>query len=761
MKGNPDYRPDSENSRRKMLSGPDPDPSPWLPAQAGPNPSKGDASGPDRAGNDGLAVNNGRAAAGIDPWSIGEALVKRWYWLILAGVVCGVAAAYAGREYWRTTYTASVQLIRSDSPMINEVMRDRASPMQTLADLLRSPDLMQRAAGLAKPPISPDTLGSSLVITPERNKESMTIAVTDSSPEVAADLANLFAVESVSYIKELQRRELASVNEHLLQQLGEIDGLMREFDDRLRQPIPEPIKPPVGPVAATEPVREVEAPVPVDSLSSLTRSMLLEQIRVAHQELATLLTHYTEENAQVKAQKLKIDYLEKSYKETLAAAGPSSAKTNAANGKPLVASTGSGQGQGQGQGQAQVQAQAQGQNQGPAQGQNPGTAQVSTNAATNAAANTAANVATNVAAPVLQQDRDSARNRLAALEAARLPLASRQRMLQDLVDDPPGQLQVLIPARPPTALKHGRDLKIAAVTGFGGILGVALAAGLVLLGEAMGRRLKTEDDVRRVTQLPVIASVGNLRGVSGAKREELAFLAWTAVERRLSSGPEPGLLCGIISSSEGEGRATWTQLLAQAASQRGYRVLTINTQGESRENGLRSRLRSRSRARAHPRPRPNGNGKPNGAPTAQAHQNPNADADEGETETASVLSSPGDVVHQLIGPNAQVSVEIELPAWTWNRERRRQLEAALSHWRNIEDVVILITLPPASDPQAVLLAGEMTNLVWLTDSGRAKAASTRRQVEILRHNRCRLVGAVLNHAPSRPLRNLFPRWVPA
>lgn len=252
---------------------------------------------------------------------------------------------------------------------------------------------------------------------------------------------------------------------------------------------------------------------------------------------------------------------------------------------------------------------------------------------------------------------------------------------------------------------------------------------LVLLFEAMGRRLKTDDDVRRVTRLPVIASLGNLRRMSQAARERWAFQTWTALQAKLSSPSSRGLVCGIISSSDGEGRSTLIQLFARAASQHGYRVLTISASPNgSLGNGSRNELGVSS---------------------------------DSATVTANVLASPGDVAHRLVGPNPQVVVNISLPDWSWSVERRKQLEAALDHWRTIDNVVILVNLPPASEPQSILLAEELTNLIWITDSGRADAAATRTQVETLRQGRCRLVGAVLNHAPSHPLKSLFPRWVAA
>jgi Mrp family chromosome partitioning ATPase len=88
----------------------------------------------------------------------------------------------------------------------------------------------------------------------------------------------------------------------------------------------------------------------------------------------------------------------------------------------------------------------------------------------------------------------------------------------------------------------------------------------------------------------------------------------------------------------------------------------------------------------------------------------------------------------------------------WNLERRKQWQSALMQWRSIESLVLLVELPPASVPEAVLLAENLPQLIWLVDSGKARARETRQQLETLRHARCRLVGAVLNHEPLPALR---------
>ena len=117
------------------------------------------------------------------------------------------------------------------------------------------------------------------------------------------------------------------------------------------------------------------------------------------------------------------------------------------------------------------------------------------------------------------------------------------------------------------------------------------------------------------------------------------------------------------------------------------------------------------------------------------------------------------VTEQLTGPNSQPVVHIPLPGWVWNLERRKQWREALEHWREIENLVILVELPPASVSEAVLLGSNLPNMIWLTDSGTADAAKTRTQLETLRDARCNLVGAVLNRQRATSLKQRFPRWL--
>jgi len=127
--------------------------------------------------------------------------------------------------------------------------------------------------------------------------------------------------------------------------------------------------------------------------------------------------------------------------------------------------------------------------------------------------------------------------------------------------------------------------------------------------------------------------------------------------------------------------------------------------------------------------------------------------------TASALFSPAEVTEKLMGSESDPVVHIPLPGWTWNLERRKQWQGALEVWRKIENVVILVELPPASVHESVLLASNLPNVLWLVDAGKSEAPETRTQLQTLRHARCNLVGTVINRAPTPATHGRFARWV--
>ncbi|HEX5223210.1 MAG TPA: polysaccharide biosynthesis/export family protein [Verrucomicrobiae bacterium] len=326
------------------------------------------------------------------------------------------------------------------------------------------------------------------------------------------------------------------------------------------------------------------------------------------------------------------------------------------------------------------------------------------------------------------------RSELQPLESSRYELMKRQRSAALVANEPPGYYRMLSPALLQEVKGSKRELKIGIITIFFGVAGVIGFTLLALLIEVMDQRLKVPADVTRVTGLPVIGTAPDLDLLSHIEQRNWAFKTWKRLQGRLSQTLNHGLVCGVTSSTHGEGRSTLVRSLARAASESGFRVLTVSTRHEVRNGRLHA-----------PSPEKPTNGHANG---------------HNLSVTMNTLPTPAEVEEKLVGPHSQPVVHIPLPGWVWNLDRRKQWQATLEEWRKIENVVILIELPPASHPEAILLAEEIPNVLWLADSGGCDAEETRAQLETLRHARCNLVGAVLNHAPAERVRNRFARWLP-
>ena len=321
--------------------------------------------------------------------------------------------------------------------------------------------------------------------------------------------------------------------------------------------------------------------------------------------------------------------------------------------------------------------------------------------------------------------------RIRALETNRALLIERKRAIQPFRDNPPGYFRVLLSAAAnPTQLVRYR-LQMLLFSCVGALIGLIGSAALILASELMDNRIKTRVDVRRVTGLPLLATLGDLNAMSPEGQEQWAFRAWTALQSRLSTSPGCGTICGITSARSGDGRSTWIGLLSRAARSCGYRVLTIIAQpGQKPHSG-----------HALPGMRP---------PSDGARSLP---AESGD------LAPPGQIAAQLTREDCPPVVSMPLPSGIWNLERRKQWRSALESWREIDHLVILVELPPAFVAESVLLAENIPNLIWLVNDSRTDATETLVDLETLRHAGCNIVGAVFNREPAAPMSGRFSRWI--
>jgi protein involved in polysaccharide export with SLBB domain/capsular polysaccharide biosynthesis protein len=242
------------------------------------------------------------------------------------------------------------------------------------------------------------------------------------------------------------------------------------------------------------------------------------------------------------------------------------------------------------------------------------------------------------------------------------------------------------------------------------IMGLFAAALLAIVLPDARRRIRSEGELAEVTQLPVLGTLGDLARMTPLERERWAFRAFTAIRGRLTGTNRDALICGITSATHGEGRSTWINLLAEAADKQGFQVVTISA--------------------AHP---PN-EIEPGAVPDVPVSLSTGA-------EPARLLPDIG----RLAPPQPLQRRDAALPvASAWNADHRNQWQQALQQWQSRERLIVFVELPPASMPEAVLLAEGLPNLIWLCCKGTVRTSETRQHLGTLRLARSNLVGCVLN-----------------
>jgi protein involved in polysaccharide export with SLBB domain len=333
------------------------------------------------------------------------------------------------------------------------------------------------------------------------------------------------------------------------------------------------------------------------------------------------------------------------------------------------------------------------------------------------------------------------KNRYQILENMAQSLATKMREAKSFEDSSLGYYKVFSQATTDRVVKKSPFLK-SGVFGFAAALAAMfLVCGFLVVKEICDDRLRTAADIERVAKMPVLGTLGDLDKMTPAEQAQWAFRTWTIIKGKLSVSQTDGIVCGFISAHHGEGRSTWIKLLSKTANMRGLRVLTVTT-------------KATNQPAVHPH---------EAAQAKSEFFEKNGHANEGaimKTLPSNVLSSPAQVTQELTDPNnnSLPMVHIPIPGWVWNLERRRHWQEAIDAWEKIDNLVLLVELPPANEPESILLAEKLPQVIWLTQSGQVTARETRMHLETLRHANCNLVGAVLNRQPVSFFRNQLGRW---
>jgi protein involved in polysaccharide export with SLBB domain/capsular polysaccharide biosynthesis protein len=664
-------------------------------------------------------------------WRLLELLLRRWTWLGWGMAGAGIMAFLVGLKI--TSYTAKVELIRNENPnaftipdggesTTPQAYLSRELSAQTLFVLMRSPEVFRRVSEKAVPPITPWELARAVRVIPDRDPDFVTLAVSGKQPKQSlVNWANVYASEVVAYTKELQSEDAGSISDFLSTKLVKLDAeldhvkeeLIRFANEAHTLDVDKEVEAYIR--QATEIDGQMErARMDLDTYDfriKNSQKYLVQQmpsndrIASAEEELVRLRARgFTDLHPSVKAQKRIIEMLK---------AQASSGSTNTV--EPPV--------QGGGLANA-VQLQILDYTQLKEVRQRELQKYELMKKELEDKAKGLSRTAVNYAELKVRQKR---------LEDMRGALFGKQQEAQLLRENALGYFKVYSYASPNEVSARQRFVTVGFLSIVGALLGLLAASGVVLLVETLDSRIKTAGDLERATGLPVLATLGDLSRMKPEEQINWAFRTITLLQGRLNESSDETLVCGIISSRHGEGRSTWVNLLVSAASQRGMRVLTVATRPSKMTDEEVSEFRPKQRALL-----------PVGPAT---------------TLTKNVLAFPTQVTEQFNDPQAQPIVHIPLPGWVWNLERRQQWRTALESWQEIRNLVLLIELPPACQPESVLLAEHLPQVLWLASSGMPDAEETRGQLETLRHARCNVVGAVLNREPSSFARRHLTQWI--
>lgn len=223
-------------------------------------------------------------------------------------------------------------------------------------------------------------------------------------------------------------------------------------------------------------------------------------------------------------------------------------------------------------------------------------------------------------------------------------------------------------------------------------------AGLLIasLGYGLSRRrqrvIHDRDSMEEATRLPVLAVVPELKGMAAAQKDYWAVETLNLIRGAARADRRGCFVCGIISATNGEGRSTVIDLLANAGLRTGNRVLVVPTPDFTQPGNMV----------VTPPP------------------------------TKDVVAVARQTLMLEAGNNA-------LPVH-WER--------AFSTWQHEENALVLVELPPATTADALVYSSGVPNVLWLGAARVADSETTARCVNSLRNSGCHLIGAALNMCAS-------------
>ncbi|HEY3898865.1 MAG TPA: polysaccharide biosynthesis/export family protein [Chthoniobacter sp.] len=654
-----------------------------------------------------------QAVLPFDPWRLLGALLLRLPLVALAGVLCAAIGFGLGLLHFQNLYPGTTSLIRQELPNsfqageTGESFKPKPLSVGTLISILHSPALLKQVSEQSHPSISPSVLAAKLVVTPEKNTDVIRVEYQGwISRQATADLLAVYGNAVVSLIRDLQTQDATKVNQILTEQLTSIDkelsGMSRDI---LRYSRDSKI------VSADKQTDAYLRQVGDLTLKYESMRIDFETIDLKLASLEKELARHNPLAAKLHDARVELDGMLVRYTEANPAIAEQRGKVEAiekemaeALAHPLDT--------------AQL-----------AEG-TAGTSLYLEIVELKAQKETLSHQLEKLARvrddlqeklsalPEKSVQLEQMKARQQSLETARTILGSRQREAQMYVENAPGYYRVFSTPTVDDVSTKSRWPKIALLAVALGMMGTFGAIALVLIRELLDERIKTARDLSRVTKLPVVLQVPPLDGVAADEVRQWSFRSWTSLEPSLRTNPGGAVVLGVTASGPGAGCSTLLYRLASAAAWRGHNVLVVAN-----------------------RP-PSAGDLPQETPCRPLQE---------------LLADPRAVFAGAESVGGTVRLFTAEDQTPWAAKLRHQWIAALAAWRSVRSLVVLVELPYSVDPDVILLAEAMPNLLWVS-SELSPSSELRQHLETIRNSRCRFVGTVFNQRRATAVSSWIGKW---
>jgi protein involved in polysaccharide export with SLBB domain/uncharacterized protein involved in exopolysaccharide biosynthesis len=649
----------------------------------------------------------------FDPLRLVAALWKNLPWIILCGLIFAGIGFGLGYLRFKNLYSASTSLIRQELPNTfqasesGESFKPKQLTVGTLVSVLRSPSLLKKVSAQTHPTVPAGMLAMKLTVTPERNTDVIRVEYEGwNTAEATANVLNVYGDAVVQLTRDLQAQEAVQVNKVLVQQIATIDTELVKVGESILEFSKE-----AQLVSADKETDAYLRQLGDLSLKYETMRIDFETIDLKLESLQSELARHNPAAAKLQEARNELNNLLVRYTEANPVVSEQRARI-AAMEKDLEASANR-----------------------PVNDSQLAGSTAATSLYLELVEMKAQKQTLSSQLEKLGKVRDAVQAKLAALpeksiqlarlrarqqslETARTMLGSRQREAQMFAENAPGYYRVLSAPSVQDVAAKSRWPKIILVTLALGALGTCGGAGLVLGREVLDERIKTAHDLARVSKLPTLLRMPAFDKAATDETRQWAFRSWMTLASSLRASPGGAHVLGVLAAGRGAGRSTLIFQLARAAVQRGHEVVLV-TNREPAAGEL-----------------------PDGLP---------------RHGLAEVLAEPRQLFAKA---DAGIHLVTHDETWTWTRERRQAWLQALGAWRQVRSLVVLVELPACDDPEALLLAESIPNLLWVGGAS-SGGGETRRQLEALRAGKCHLLGSVFNRRGAASSVPFLGKWATA